>query len=477
MSTFRPLAVIGSVLLISLLATDWLAGLSLLILLGGWRYLSREPGPPVVAAAFTHQWLQVTVAIFYAALTGRKIVQMDTSDYRPMVFIGLASMVAMFAGLYLVTGWRGRARAARSAFQLPVEFSTIAMAYAVSVALAGALSSFAWSHPALTQIVLVLALARYVLLFLLVRRLATPKFRWGWILLVLLAEVAIGFAGFFADFRQPIAIVGVAVLGVVDRRRVRTWVVLGFLAALAVSTGVLWTAIKPMIRKQYDYSQSDARRLQTVAAVAERSLGGSGGAWLYHADTTVSRIWAIYYPALAVARVPSVVPHQNGALLGFVIRHIFAPRFLFPGKPDLPSDSDKVRKYSGVWVAGREARTSFAFGYAAESYVDFGVPLMFVPIFILGMMMGAAYKWLARSVRYAELRTAAIVVIFWSLMSMFETSWVMIIGRGITQVLVLGAATISVDRLVSARRAGVSRVRRAYNGSGIIASSGYSIRL
>ena len=39
-----------------------------------------------------------TVAILYAALTGRRVVQMDTSDYRPMVFIGLASVIAMFAG-------------------------------------------------------------------------------------------------------------------------------------------------------------------------------------------------------------------------------------------------------------------------------------------------------------------------------------------------------------------------------------------
>jgi len=459
----------------SLLATDWLAGLSLIVLWLGWKYLSREPGPPVIAAAFTHQWLQVTVAIFYAAITGRRVIQMDTSDYRPMVLIGLGAVIALFAGFYLTAGWRARTRANASVFLLPVTFSTIAIAYVTSVGAAGWLSTFAWAHPGLTQIILVLALVRYVLLYLLVRRLATPKLRWGWILLLLLSEVAIGFGGFFADFRQPIAIVGIALLGVVNPRKARTWVILGFLAALAIASGVVWTALKPILRRDYEYSQSDTGRLSNVAQVASLSLNKTEDAWLFHADTTVSRIWTIYYPALAVARVPSVVPHENGALLAFVIRHLLTPRFLFPDKPDLPSDSDKVRKYSGVWVAGRETKTSYAFGYAAESYVDFGIPLMFFPIFILGVLLGAAYKLLTSSIRHVELRTAAIVVVYWSVMSMFETSWVMMVGRGFTQIVVLGVTAVAADRLVRRKRDEEAEARRVYAGNSVIACIGQSV--
>lgn len=461
----------------SLLATDWLAGLSFVVLWGGWKYLSREPGPPVVAAAFTHQWLQVTVAIFYAAITGRRVIQMDTSDYRPMILIGLGAIIAMFAGFYLVAGWRTRSRATIPTFQLPVKFFAIAIAYVASVAVAGGLSTFAWEHPELTQVILVLALVRYVLLYLLVRRLATPKLRWGWILLLLLAEVAIGFGGFFADFRQPIAIVGIALLGVVNPRKARTWVILGFLAILAVATGVVWTALKPILRRDYDYSQSDTGRLSNVAQAASLSLSKTGDAWLFHADTTVSRIWTIYYPALAVERVPSVVPHENGALLAFVIRHLLTPRFLYPDKPSLPSDSDKVRKYSGVWVAGRETKTSYAFGYAAESYVDFGIPLMFFPIFVLGILLGAAYKVLTWSIRHVELRTAAIVVVFWSVMSMFETSWVMMVGRGLTQIVVLGAAAVAADRLVLRKRDEEAEARRVYASNSVVACIGQSVRV
>ena len=36
------------------------------------------------------------------------------------------------------------------------------------------------------------------------------------------------------------------------------------------------------------------------------------------ADKLVDRMWTIYYPALVLARVPSVLPHTNGAILNDV---------------------------------------------------------------------------------------------------------------------------------------------------------------
>jgi hypothetical protein len=55
-------------------------------------------------------------------------------------------------------------------------------------------------------------------------------------------------------------------------------------------------------------------------------------------------MWTIYYPALAVERVPSILPHTNGAILNDALTHIVTPRVFFPDKPELMSDSEKVRK-------------------------------------------------------------------------------------------------------------------------------------
>ena len=80
---------------------DWIAGLAVLVLWAGWRYLPREDGPPVLAMAFTFQWLQVTIGMFYHGLTGRSLDAVELSDYRPMVLIGLGCLVALLLGLKL----------------------------------------------------------------------------------------------------------------------------------------------------------------------------------------------------------------------------------------------------------------------------------------------------------------------------------------------------------------------------------------
>jgi len=83
------------------LAGDWLATAAILVLWAGWSLLRDKVGPPVLALAFTHQWMQVTIAIFYYALTGRRVQTMDFIDYRPMVLIGLGCLLALLGGLIL----------------------------------------------------------------------------------------------------------------------------------------------------------------------------------------------------------------------------------------------------------------------------------------------------------------------------------------------------------------------------------------
>lgn len=435
---------------VALIAGDWLALLALAVLWAGWRYLSREPGAPIAAAAFTYQWLQVTIAIFYAAVTGRVVIEMQTTDYRPMVVVGLCSVAAMFAGYLLGAGfYRRRRHAEPAAVPIPLALARIAAFYVASVAASGTLNLFAWSLPQLTQFVLALSLVRYVLLFILVTRLLRPPARWGWIALIAGVELALGFGGYFADFRQPIAIIAIAVMATLDLRRARTWVVIGVIASIALTAAIAWTGIKPVVRIGYLEASSTVDRIVRAASTAKAVLGDNPVAWQRETDRLVSRVWQVQYPAMALARVPSVLPHENGAILRSVIINIFTPRFLFPDKGELPSDSEKVRKYAGVWVAGREAGTSYAFGYAAESYVDFGIPLMFVPIFVYGLLMGFARRRIAQLIRHTDLRAGVTAVIFWSSLYLFETSWVIMVGLAITQVVVIGGGAILVDRALA----------------------------
>jgi hypothetical protein len=115
----------------------------------------------------------------------------------------------------------------------------------------------------------------------------------------------------------------------------------------------------------------------------------------------------------------------------------------FPNKGILPSESDKVRKYSGIWVAGRESKTSFAFGYSAEAYVDFGLPWMFAPILIFGALIGLGDRLMSSQLRNPNIRNGVRVVVLWSTMYLFEQSWVIMIGMGVGLfIMLLGSGMI-----------------------------------
>src|SRR5262249_59395388 len=161
------------------------------------------------------------------------------------------------------------------------------------------------------------------------------------------------------------------------------------------------------------FARSREVRLDRIGALSSRWMDRSPTEMLSDVDLFIDRLWAVYCPALALGRVPALMPHESGEILREAVIHALTPRVLFPDKPGVESDSEAVRKYAGVFVAGPEENTSIAFGYAGESYVDFGVPLMFVPVFIYATLIGMAYHAVFRLIRHRELRVATAVVIFW----------------------------------------------------------------
>jgi len=164
-------------------------------------------------------------------------------------------------------------------------------------------------------------------------------------------------------------------------------------------------------------------------------------------DQLVDRLWAVYYPALAVARVPAVVPHSNGQLMWTTVQHLLTPRLFFPEKPILASESELVRKYSGTWVASEKEQTNIAFGYAAESYVDFGIPLMFLPVCLYGVFIGCTYAGLLRVIHHRDLAVSIATMIAWSSLYLFERSWAKTIGLAGTLLIYAGGLSVVLDQL------------------------------
>jgi len=115
------------------------------------------------------------------------------------------------------------------------------------------------------------------------------------------------------------------------------------------------------------------------------------------------------------------------------------------------SDSEKVRKYSNMRVAGRESNTSIAFGYAAESYIDFGIPWMFLPVFCFGLFIGAMYALFRSIIWHRELFVAFGTVAFWLSAYLFERSWATMLGVAVGFMVYLGVPTVLLDRFLLVR--------------------------
>ena len=434
-----------------LISGDWLLGLCTFVLLLGWDVLRSDEGPPVLALAFTLQWITVSVGLYYVAFTGRPLQATLSSDYRWMMLIGLGCLMALLAGLWLGRWLIDRLKplqGARPPYALT--FKSLVLCYLIGTLLAGGVHEFAWSYPSITQAIIAISFLRLGLLYLVLRRLVAQDM---WLVTagVLASEVALGITGFHAGFREPLIMAVLAFLERFDRRNVRHWASLAVLFVVMGFLGVAWMSVRVDYRERYladeAFSQNRGARFDSLTAATSRWASQDRSEFYGNIDSFIDRLWAIYYPALAVSRVPAVIPHTGGKLMIATLQFNFAPRVFFPDKPNIESDSDMVRKYSGVYVAGEAENTDIAFGYAAESYVDFGVPLMFVPVFIWGVFMGVCYASILHFYRHRDIAVSISTVICWLTLYLFERSWAKTIGLGGTLIIYVGSLSVLLDRL------------------------------
>ncbi|HUS63778.1 MAG TPA: hypothetical protein VMZ28_04505, partial [Kofleriaceae bacterium] len=341
----------------ALVTRDPLVGLGVMLLIFAWRTLNDPSGPPILALAFTYQWLQVMCALIYVGLTGRRLADMVGCDYAPMVLVALGALTALNLGLALGI-WVLRKRSERElAGEGTTEFRrSLFIVYLLVTLFGGALREWAWMIPGVTQALIGLLAARLAVLFLMFRRLARPPARRELFILLLAVETVLGFSGFFAVFSEAFMMAALAVFEHFDRRRPEQWIAGGAIVVVFVCVGIVWTGVKPDYRRAWrdpTFSEgSTAVRLEKMESlVGAWAVRGTDAMW-EDVDKFASRAWGIYYQALALRRVPAMIPHEKGRLFAKAIAHVTNPRFLNPEKDEIRSDSESVRRYAGVWVAG-----------------------------------------------------------------------------------------------------------------------------
>lgn len=438
-----------------LYADDWLVSASIVVLWLIWKLTATRDGMFVVPMALTFQWVQSTLGLFYLDFFGRSVDAIQRSDWRPMVMIGLGCCLTLAVGVWLGLRLVKPPPAAEHRPEFAFSFKLLAIIYVVTIVLEGGMNTAVREYPSLRQIVFTFDQARLAVLYLLLRRFYRPVPQWGRIAAVVGFEVTLGITGFFAGFREPLVLTLLAMLEVFDRRNARHWAAATVVGVVAIGFGFVWMGIRSDYRRVYvqeDSFRTDrGARIARIGDLASRFFRNDSDDFMRTVDDLVDRMWPIYYPALAVSRVPGSLPHTDGAIFGAAIEHITMPRVFFPGKGELLSDSEMVRKYSGVFVAGADTGTSIAFGYAAESYVDFGIPRMFLPVFGFAIVMGMMYRLVSRSIRHRELLVAYTTVTFWFALYLFERSWAQTLGQTLGLLVYVGVPMVPLDRFLLGR--------------------------
>lgn len=217
------------------------------------------------------------------------------------------------------------------------------------------------------------------------------------LLLVLLVEIAVGFTGLFSGFKDVLIVLLLTTLSL--RVSLRMSTVLGIATAVSVllGLGLFWTAVKPEYRA-FATGYSDSQVISASLGdrsrlLLDRAMHPSEIEWGTAVEELVRRVAYIDFFGAVIGVVENApedefIPRWRDAL-----EHIAKPRLLFPNKAIL-DDTEVFLRYVRDEV-GDDSRTgtSISIGFLAENFIDFGFPLMLVPIAIMALLLSSAIRY------------------------------------------------------------------------------------
>lgn len=379
---------------------------SLLSLYMSYGFFWRRYEPKIIFFGVFLSWLSITVKIFYAGFAGIKYETLSNSvNIVETTYISLIGFCIFCLGLWFaVRDLKLTNEKMNDLFITPVNFRRILIVYAVVAALNTTLKSFVFYFPGLSQLFSGLLQMKLGFLFLIIFYAFKTRTNLLLVLIIILAEVVLSLFSFFSSFKDILITAIVIILLFPNRLNIKETSIAILLGGVFLYSIFLWQSVKGDYRKFLNagqqsqtvvVTQEDA--LKKLQNLSENSGKAKNNDVLY---ATIDRISYIEFFSQATENVPQKIPYENGRLWKENVLHIFQPRILFPNKAAI-DDSKMVNKYATKKVATAKMGASFSLGFMAESYIDFGPYLMFIPIFLVGWLLGFIYKMIIlQSINY-----------------------------------------------------------------------------
>jgi len=409
-----------------------------------FKLLWRVGEPPALLFAVGFQWLQVFSPVLTANFGG-EVMGSDPAvpQLGNAAYLGLIAMFFLALGMRFGRGGRplDPSRAAiHEVQQLGVK--ALLFAYVLTQGVDAIVGAIGLAAPGLYQPLLPLQLLRWVVVFVILRAGFQEKRFRKLAIFVVLFEIFLGMLGFFASFKFVLflAIVVSLSMTVNPRRLLRPRVLMIGVVVILMSSA--WQSIKTDYRGFLNQGTSTQAVLVSPEAriefLIDRVESLSWADLQQGLQSGAERTGYLEFFARSMSMVPDRIPYQYGELWGEVFIRVLMPRLFFPDKTAV-DDSDRTNKFSGLRVATAAEGASIGLGYVAESYIDFGPALMFVPIFLLGIFWGWCYRLLVTTGRYRLLGFGMATSFILGNAMLFESSNIKIVGGGIIALIVGGA--------------------------------------
>jgi hypothetical protein len=371
---------------------------SLVVILLSLKLVWRINEPPILPFIIIYHWLQISIKIFHANILKVPVANIAISNSTDKaIWLSLIGLLIFSFGFYLIirklrpTNFVELTRLAHT-YSLSKLFSIFIFIFIAFIFLRGIM----FLIPGLTQIIAGILNFKSVLIYFIFLISIIQK-QYKILVWILIMETLLGLTGFFSYFKQPYFLLFLAYFTVnhkISWSAVKYIVPISFFFLMLV---LIWTAIKTDYRKSINnfsgtmvvnvsITEQFDILVENVSRVNQEMLGNA-------VEAAVNRLSYVDFFGQVIDYVPLNKDYEYGKLWYGALTHVFKPRILFPDK-EILDDSIRTTEYTGIYRPGLDKGASIGLGYYTESYIDFGVFFMFIPLFFLGTFYGFIFKYL-----------------------------------------------------------------------------------
>ncbi|MGN8059088.1 hypothetical protein ACTJKN_22565 [Pedobacter sp. 22163] len=396
------------------------------------KLLWKEDESPYLFVASLLQWLSITIKVFYSNFMGLEFQEVfeNYKEIEKTYYVSLIGIISVALGIHIIIRRYAVEKEDYAEIALRYDSRRLVPLYLIVTILYPILLNNSYSMGGFQQPIAKLADFKWMIFFIFMMSTFFTK-QYKLFFLITGLEVILSLTGFFSSFKDYFLVL-FGGLTVIFSKKIKFKQIIP-LAGLAITFFymiVIWQYIKPEYRSYLNGGTISQNSIRTNSESLSKLQELVGNVNQSNIDAgfkqTIDRISYIDFFSATIDYVPRVVPHTHGRLWGDAVARVLQPRLFFPNK-EIIDDSETTRKYSGMQVAGAESATSISLGYMTENYIDFGIPGMFVSLFIYGLIIGIAYKYVMTSSPDKLIGTAMTIPLF-ILIYMFESALNKLIG-------------------------------------------------